>query len=163
MKKLSFLSIFVLALLVFASNGHALQTKAGNYDASDEVWSNVRISTLETTPVVAGVVVEFSASTDTADENAWIVTVADASADHSRIAGVAQETIATGDFGRVLLRGKGQLSAAAGVVSSGDYLYASSTAGAMGVVPSSGAKVGAIALESKTNGADTIDAYITVI
>lgn len=152
-----------VGVLSYSQSAFAFQTKAGNYEASDEIWTNVKVSSAETTPVIPGTVLEFDFAQDTANEASYIATVSNASADHSRIAGVAQTTIATGDYGRVLVRGKGQLRTAAGVVSSGDYLYASSTAGALGIVGATGAKVGAIALETKTNAAATIDAYIVVV
>jgi hypothetical protein len=155
--------LFALAfVLAIAPSAFALQCKNGNY-GSDECWTNVQISTVETTPVIAGTVLEFAGTTDSADDNAYIVRVANASADHSAIAGVAQATIATGDSGLVLARGKGKIRVPAGVVATRDYLYASATAGAAGTVPATGAKVAAFALQSSTAGAATIDAYITVV
>lgn len=160
--------LFALALVMFGVSvlsitpAYALQCKGGNY-GSDECWTEVQIASTETTPVIAGTVLEFSSAQSTANDNAFIVTVANASADHSRIAGVAQGAIATGDRGRVLVRGKGKIRKAAGVAASGDYLYASSTGGAVGIVGATGAKVTAFALESAANAAATIDGYIVIV
>lgn len=163
LKSLIFALLLVAPVLLGSQEALAFQTKAGNYEASDEIWSNVKIHDSETTVVDLGTVLEFDTTTDSAEENSYTVRVANASADHSRIAGVAQSTIATGDTGRVLVRGKGQVKAATTPLSTGDYMYASSTAGSLGSIGASGAKVSAFALETKGEATATIDAYIVVV
>jgi hypothetical protein len=96
--------------------------------------------------------------------------VANASNDDFYI-GVAQSVIATGDPGMVLVRGKGKIRLAAGcVTASGDRLYASTNFGDAGTSMgqytafdvASADKV-AIALQSSTAAAATIDAYIVIV
>lgn len=160
----NFRILFLLACaLLLASPAFALQCKDGNYAGSDECWTEVRISSVETTRVIPGTVLEFDATTDSDETNAYVVRVANASADWAAIAGVAQTNIATGDYGRILVRGKGKLRVSGHNFSSRDFLYASSTAGSLGLTASaSNASPSAFALESSTSSA-TIDAFIVVV
>ena len=173
MKKFIFSVLFVLALLVAVSPAFALQCKEGNY-GSDECWTNVIIASNDTTVVIPGTVLVYDhravdATVDTADFTVRAQTV---STDSNRIAGVAQQTIATGDRGMVLVRGHGQIRyvAEGGTstsVASGDRLYLSATDGAAGQNRPNDASASvdgsfARALEASTTGT-TIDAYITVI
>lgn len=163
MKK--FIAFLVLALLIAAGPSFALSCKEGNY-GSDECWTNVRVSALETTPVIAGTLLMYDFTDDNADDAAYQVRVTSASTDSYKVAGVAQSTIATGDRGVVLVRGQGQLRIASGTAS-GDRLFASSTAGAAGrhaagaTLASHDSVIG-FALES-TSGAATADAFITIV
>lgn len=160
----SFKVLFLLAFaLLLASPAFALQCKDGNYAGSDECWTEVRISSVETTPVIPGTVLEYDATTDADETNAYIVRVANASADYAAIAGVAQTRIATGDYGRILVRGKGKVRLTAGVNATRDYVYASSTAGALGPIPATNAVPVAFALEPNTSAAATADAYVLVL
>jgi len=162
MKNLKFLFLLAFALLL-AKPAFALQCKDGTYLASDECWTEVKVSDLETTRVIPGTVLEFDATTDTSEKNGYTVRVANASADWAAIAGVAQTNIATGDQGRILVRGKGKVRVPANNISSRDFLYASGTAGSLGVVASaSNASPSAFALQSATT-ASTIDAFIVVL
>lgn len=172
MKKYFISFLFVLALIVVASNpAHALQCKAGNFEASDECWTNVKVSSAETYVVSAGSVLVYDITTNSAQRNSFEVRLADASADTHLIAGIAQSVIATGDYGRVLVRGKGKLVLAPGaVVATGDRLYTSSSVGKAGTAMSSyvtsdissGDPI-AFALQASTAAAATIDAYITIL
>ena len=168
MNKLKALVLVLFLSLVVSTQAWALQCKSGNY-GSDECWTDVRVSSSETTPVIAGTVLVYDfASAEDADDAAFWVRVSSAITDGYKIAGVAQGTIATGDKGRVLVRGKGDLRVATSTTS-GDRLYVSSTAGtATGtntVAADSAAsrdKVLAFALET-SGSASTQDAFITVI
>lgn len=160
MKKL----LFVLALvLLIVPSSFALQCHQGNL-GSDECWTNVQIDRLETKEVIAGTLLEFAASNDNADDNAYVVKVANASADYAAIAGVAQKSISAGDSGLVLVRGKGKLKTVAGAIASRDYLYTTSSAeGKGGIVPlPSGTRPIALALQSSAGDA-TIDAYFVIV
>lgn len=162
MKKIKFLFLLAFALLV-AKSAFALQCKDGNAPMGDECWTEVKVSSAETTRVIPGTVLEFDTTTDNAIDNAYIVRVANASADNAALAGVAQSVIATGDYGRILVRGKGKLRATAGVNATRDYLYASSTAGALGTIGATGHVPAAFALQTNTTAAATIDAYIVIV
>lgn len=165
MKKFQILFLVAFALLL-ASPAYALQCKAGNYEASDECWVNAKISPLETVPVVAGVVLVADFTDDNANDAAWQVRVSDASADASHVIGVAQRSIATGDIGLILARGKGKIRTKSNqTISSGDSLFASTSQDAtISVV--TGAKPTAFSLQGQTlsgNTRATIDAYIVVV
>lgn len=161
MKKIKFFLLFAFALLV-ANSAFALQCKDGNAPMGDECWTEVKISSVETTKVIPGTVLEFDATTDNAIENAYVVRVANASADFAAIAGVAQSVIATGDYGRVLVRGKGKVKVTAGINATRDSLYASSTAGTLGTGIATGAYPIAFALQTSAAAA-TIDAYVVIV
>ena len=189
MKKIFIFAFLSLAFLAVASPAFALQCKVGNY-GSDECWTDVRVSPLETTyPVSVGTVLvyDFKAgdidgvSPNSPDGGAFQVRVLQggtASLDSYRVAGVAQTVIATGDRGRILVRGRGKVRQAT-QSASGDRLYVvndGDMVGALGIrggtesAPilygqSSYDKVIAFALktQSDTNGYTSQDAYITVI
>lgn len=168
MKKIKSLFFLAFALLL-ASPAFALQCKDGTYEASDECWTDVRVSISETTPIITGTVLEYFGATDGTDANSFTVRAVNASADHAAIAGVAQSRIATGDYGRILVRGKGKLRKSLGAVSTRDYLYAAvavatqDAGGVLGPVASTGAEPTAFALQSSGEARATIDAYIIVI
>lgn len=167
MKKISLFFVFVFALLI-SHNAYALQCKAGNF-GSDECWTDVVVSSNETTPVIAGTVVVYDFESDhDSNDAAWTVKVSEQITDGYKVAGVAQKTIATGDRGRVLVRGKGSIRASA-AVTSGDRLYVHATDGTVSSTNSinvtsaaSNDKLIAFALET-TGAAATVDAFITVI
>jgi len=165
MKKFLFL---VIALLLLTQNAWALNCKTSQSNQSDECWTVVKVSNSETTPVISGTVLRYDFTSSTgADDSSFQVRVATASGDAYLIAGVAQNTIATGDEGMILVRGKGKVRLA-GAITSGDRLFASSTAGALGGGIYAGNTVAsrdpnvAFALKTETAAATT-DAYITVI
>lgn len=158
--------LFVLALLIIASPAWALQCKTSQSGQSDECWTTVRVSNLETTAVIPGMLLVYDFTDDNVDDAAFQVRVSTASEDGYKVAGVAQSVIATGDQGAILVRGKGKLRVAGGNAS-GDRLYPSTTAGSAGrhgpggVLASHDALV-AFALAANT-GAATTDAYIIVV
>lgn len=168
MKKINVLLILAL-LLISAKSAFALQCKSGNAPMSEECWTEVKVSSVETVPVIAGTVLEFDATTDTAIDNAYIVRVANASADNAAIAGIAQGRIATGDYGRIMVRGKGKVRKSQGAVSTRDYLYAAvavatqDNGGVLGPSAVSGHKPLAFSLQTQTDARATIDAYIVVV
>ena len=164
MKKI--LGFLVLALLI-ASPAFALQCKQGNF-GSDECWTNVKVSDSETNPVIAGTILVYDfASSTSSDDSAFNVRVSSASADNYRVAGVAQNAIATGKEGLVLVRGKGKIKIV-GVATSADRLWVSATAGKAGTQFVTDSAVAtndrpiAIALTTTTI-TSTADAYITVV
>lgn len=169
MKKINFL--FVLALLfgmgLVADNAYALNCKTGQSGNSDECWTDVKVSALETNVVSAGAVLVYDKNTGDPDRGAYEVVLATASADRHRIAGIAQQRIATGDWGRVLVRGQGQLFTRA-AASSGDLAYVSTSEGKSGHLPGVASGNTASAdpigwfLESST-GDEAVDAYINVL
>lgn len=163
MKKIySLFFVFGLLLAVNSSDAFALSCKTSQSNQSDECWTDVKVSALETVPVVAGVLLKYDINTSDDDRGAYEVRVASASVDYGRIAGVAQRTIATGDRGQILVRGQGKLRSVS-AVASGDYLFASSTAGSAGsTAANTGSQDVGFAL-SAGSAASTIDAYITVI
>lgn len=155
----------VLALLAFVMPSYAYQCKDGN-NGSDECWVNVKVSALETTPVIKGTVLVADFSDDNADDAAWQVRVGDASADGAHVIGVAQRPIATGDIGFVQVRGKGKVRAkGTNTISSGDALFVS-TSRDMANVSVTGNKPSAFSLQAQTGGsnvATTIDAYFVIV
>lgn len=168
MKKLKFLFLFAFTLLL-AKSAFALDCKNGNSFSSDECWTNVKVSSSETTPVIAGTVLvyDFASPTD-ANDAAFQVRVSSASTDNYKVAGVAQRTIATGDTGLVLVRGKGKIRATT-AVASGDRLFTTSLSGRAGTYsPSDNTSVAsrdkniAFSLQTSTASA-TIDAYMVVV
>jgi hypothetical protein len=167
MKKIGFLFAFALALLV-SNNAYALQCKSGNF-GSDECWTEVQVASGETIPVIAGTVLVYDFTSDhSANDAAWTVRVAREITDGYKVAGVAQRTIATGDRGNVLVRGKGKVRAT-GAVTSGDRLYVSATDATVqsanlitAASAASNDKLIAFALAT-TSGSATTDAFITVI
>lgn len=163
MKNLKYLFLALVLSLALAPSSFALQCHQGNL-GSDECWTNVQVDSLETKAVIAGTLLEFAASNNNADDNAYVVKVANASADYAAIAGVAQGNISAGDSGLVLVRGKGKLKTVAGAIASRDYLYTTSNAdGKAGIVPlPSGTRPIAHALQSSAGDA-TIDAYIVIV
>jgi len=168
MKKFIFSLLFVLALVVAVSPAFALQCKEGNY-GSDECWTNVVVSSGNTTPVIAGTVLVYDFSSDhSADDAAWTVRASSAITDGYKVAGVAQGPIATGDRGMILVRGQGQLRTTA-AITSGDRLFPSTTAGQATKtnavdVASAASRDGAIAFALETSAAaSTMDAYIVVV
>ena len=124
MKK--FFLLFV-GLLLLASPAFALQCKDGGSLNGDECWTDVYVSPIETSPTTVGTVVVYDFSAGTAEKAAYQVRVASASTDGYRVAGVVQKVIATGDWGRVLVRGKGKLRTV-NILSSGDRLVVSPAA-----------------------------------
>lgn len=166
MKKINFL--FVLALLIgLTSNAYALTCKTGQSGNSDECWTDVMVSRLETNVVSAGSILVYDINTGDPDRGAYEVVLATASNDTYRVAGVAQSRIPTGDWGTVLVRGQGQIiSRSAGA--SGDRLFPSTSEGKAGTTSGSGAanqaSSDAVAwlLEAATADA-THDAYISVL
>lgn len=176
MKKLFIVfSVLVLALLIAGPSAFALQCKAGNFESSDECWTNVKVSATETYVVSAGAILVYDITTDSAQRNSFEVVVADASADDHLIAGVAQSIIATGDYGRALVRGKGKLclghAGGAGItVATGDRLYVSSSRGKAGTTLATSGSTAvsssdpiAFALQANSTTPATIDAYITIV
>ena len=168
MKKILFSLFLVLALVAVVTPAFAMQCKEGNY-GSDECWTNVKVSANETTPVIAGTVLVYDFASDhDADDAAWTVRVSSAITDMYKVAGVAQQTIATGDRGNVLVRGQGQLRTTA-AITSGDRLFPSTTAGQATKtnaidVASAASRDGAIAFALETSAAaSTMDAYIVVV
>jgi hypothetical protein len=160
----SFKVLFLLAFaLLLASPAFALQCKDGNYAASDECWTEVRVSISETTRVIPGTVLTYT-NTDTAEKNAFEVRVASTSTDYMRVAGVAQSTIATGDSGRVLVRGAGKLRIVdQSVNASGDYLYLGKGAGSAAPTAASSRDQALAFSRQTTASAATIDAFIVVV
>lgn len=181
MKKFIFVALFVLALILVVTPAFALTCKNGNY-GSDECWTNVKVSPLETQPVSIGSVLIYDASAGplTADDGGAFqvrVLAANNSYDGVLVAGIAQKVIATGDYGQVLVRGRGKVRCTT-TTSSGDRLYVaidSKQRGALGVRtdtavdrPTSYDKSIAFALEAGSvailgHTAATIDAYVTVV
>lgn len=163
MKK--FIAFLVLALLIAAGPSFALSCKEGNY-GSDECWTNVRISPLETRPITQGVVLVADFSDDNADDAAYQVRAADASADGAHVIGVAQGNIATGDRGVALVRGQGKIRVKTNnTYSSGDMLFVSTSADATTSIVT-GNKPVAFALAAQTasgNTSATKDAYIVIV
>lgn len=165
MKKIAL--FLVLALLV-AVPAFAIQSKAGN-DRSDEIWSWVKVGDEETVVVNKGTILiwDFTSSEGT-DDSSYQVRVASDIAKDYIVAGVAQNTIATGDAGMVLLRGKGKIKTL-GSVTSGDRLWCSNEDGrATGDISVDVANAAshdhAIAIALQTSATDaTADAYICVI
>jgi hypothetical protein len=172
MKKFLFVALFVLALAMFVTPAFALECKTGNY-GSDECWTNVQVSASETNQVNKGTVLMYAVTENTADNGAFVVRVVTATTDAYKVAGVAQQTIATGDRGNILVRGQGKIKSW-GAVTSGDRLFvnASNNQNRYGRVCVSSSldvasaasrdKAIAFALETSTTDA-TADAYIVVI
>ena len=171
MKKILFSLLIAFSLLAVSENAFALICKTGQAGNSDECWTEVKVSARETMVVSAGSILVYDMATDSADRNAYEVVLATASLDRYKVAGVAQQTIATGDSKLVLVRGKGKLIVKGAVDATGDRLYVSSTEGKAGSqiglgVPFTTASADpiAFALQSATSGPQTtIDAYITVL
>lgn len=161
MKNIKFLFVFSFVLLL-ANSAFALQCKEGTYAAGDECWTDVKIGISETTPVIPGVVLKYDINSNDVETAAYIVRVANASADFGRIAGVAQNRIATGDYGRILVRGKGKVRKALGAVVSGDYLFAALATGdaAVGPVRATNAQPTAFSLQTGTEAIATIDGFV---
>lgn len=171
MKNLKYLFLaFALSLFIVPSS-YALQCHQGNL-GSDECWTNVQVSSSETNVVDRGTVLiyDFSSSANS-DQAAYQVRVATATTDNYKVAGVAQNTIATGDSGLVLVRGQGKIKIA-GAATSGDRLYTTGTGGRKGFTAvgtsldatsaASRDKAIAFALETSTTDA-TKDAFIVVV
>ena len=181
MKKFIFVALFVLALVLVVTPAFALDCKNGNF-GSDECWTNVQVSPLETLPVSIGTVLiyDVSAGPLTADDGgAFQVRVLGAGAnsyDGYKVAGVAQRTIATGDRGIIQVRGKGKVRVASNIAS-GDRLYVavdSINSGVLGkragtaTEASSLDKIIAFGLNTQTaatcvSTTAPCDAYITVV
>lgn len=167
MKNLKYLFLALVLSFVIVPASFAMQCHSGNL-GSDECWTNVMVSPLETTVVEKGTILMYDATASSADLNAFQVKVTTANTDGYKVAGVAQRTIATGDYGLVLVRGQGFLRTI-GAVTSGDRLFVSGSTG-KGV---KGASVDtasvashdkAIAFALVTSATDaTGDAYITVV
>lgn len=162
--------MFALGLLLSAGlvpNSFALQCHEGNL-GSDECWTNVIVSPLETNVVNRGTILVYDFNGGSTDTAAYQVVVSGASTDNYRVAGVAQATIATGDSGLILVRGQGKMKTL-GNLASGDRIYTSVIAG-RGVKGSSVDAVSvashdkaiAFALQASTTDA-TNDAFITVV
>lgn len=169
MKNYKFLVLFAFALLL-ASPAYALQCKAGNFEASDECWTNVKVASGETIAVIPGTILQYDfLSVDSSeDKGAFQVRVARELTDGYKLAGVAQSRIASGDYGKILVRGKG-LVRVAEATASGDRLFVSATDGALEdtnntTVASTASrdKAAAFSLES-SSGAATIDAYVVIL
>jgi hypothetical protein len=162
--------LFALALVIFGASfitssnpAFALQCKDGGSQNADECWTDVQVSISETTPVIPGAILKYDVATDSAEENAFEVRVASASADYGRVAGVAQSRIATGDWGRVLVRGPGKIrKVIGGVQVTGDYLFVAVSNDA-GSVQATGASPIAFTRQATTAAGATVDAYIVVI
>lgn len=170
MKKLNLFFVFAFVLALVPS-AFAMQCKEGNL-GPDECWTNVEVSPLETTPVIAGTVLvaDFASNNGDTDTAGYRVRVSTTSNDGYKVLGIAQKTIPTGDSGLVLVRGKGKLRITGNAVSS-DRLFVSSTAGTASkaisgstVDVASHDKVLAFALTTFSNAfGSTEDAYITIV
>lgn len=167
MKK-HFKVLFLLAFaLLLASPAFALQCKTGQSQNADECWTDVYVSPLETSPVSIGTLLVYDFNAGTPEKAGFQVIVSSASADGYRAAGFAQNRITTGDWGRVLVRGRGFVITD-GIVASGDRLFSGAPRrGSVGIQgpPTAVAThdpVLAFAVEANT-GLSTTDAYITVI
>lgn len=167
MKNLKYLFLaFALSLFIVPSS-FALQCHEGNL-GSDECWTNVVVSPLETTPIVRGTIVVYDFNGGSTDNGAYQVIASTANTDGYRVAGVAQSTIATSDSGLVMVRGQGKIRTI-GNLASGDRIYVSGTAG-KGVKGASTDissvasrdKAIAFALQSATTDA-TNDAFIVIV
>lgn len=166
MKKIFYVSLFVLMLLAAVSPAFAMQCKAGNY-GSDECWTEVRVSSGETTPVIPGTVLIYDFTgpgTGGPDAVSYQVRVSSAVTQGPRIAGVAQKVIATGDSGMVLVRGQGKVRLDAAAVASGDNLFPSATAGTLRTDSGAGSRDRAYAIALAVGAASTTaDAYIEIV
>lgn len=166
MKKFKFL--FVLALLFgVASPAFALNCKTGQSINSDECWTDVKVSLLETNVVSAGSILMYDINTGDVDRGSYEVVLTTASNDTYRVAGVSQSVIATGDWGKVLVRGQGKIRNFA-AVASGERLFPSASEGKAGSTSGSGAANQAssdpIGWALATGTADSItDAYISLL
>jgi len=168
--KLKHLVFLFAILLVSASNAFALQCAEGRNveGSSDDCWVTVRVASNETTLVSQGTVLVFDVNNTAhdADYGAFQVRVSSASADGVRVAGVAQTTIASGNTGMAIVRGKGYVGIkTTETVTSGNALFVS-TSGDASLVTSNTINQLGFALETTAasgNGEDTSLAYITIV
>ena len=103
----------LIAILLIATPVYALQSKVSQSGRSDEVWTQVRIGTNYPVLVSRGHVLIISTDSQTlATNDGFLAKHADASLGQV-IAGVVQATdVTSGDYTRVLLRGRGYLRSA---------------------------------------------------
>lgn len=169
MKKTIFSFLVVLALIIVASPAFALNCKQSQSGLSDECWTQVKIAANETTLVSAGTVLvyDFSSNNGVTDTAAYQVRVATASAAGVYVAGVAQQSHASGDQALIQVRGKGTVMIkTVETIASGGAMFVSTSGDASVQSTSTTQNQLGFALEPYTasgNSFDTIDAYITIV
>jgi len=165
------LGFFLALVLLSASDAFALNCiQSQKLDAGDECWTQVRVSASETKVVSQGTVLVYDFASSEDDNDASVqVRVATTIDQGAIVAGIAQSTIATGDYGLVLVRGKGKVRVFGGT-SSGDRLFVAANDGVLVnrasydvASVSSNDKPIAFALETSAATNQTIDAFVVVV
>jgi predicted RecA/RadA family phage recombinase len=168
MKKLSL--FFVLLLILGASQASAFVCTESRIvgQSADYCVSTVTVASNETTLVSIGTVLVYDvANAQVAAANgSYQVRVATASANGIYVAGVAQNTIASGNTGLVVVRGISDLALkTTETIASGNALFVSGSGDATIVTSTTQDQLG-FALESSTasgNTRQTKKAYITIV
>ena len=171
MKKIK-LSIFALGILLLMGQSAFALTCSPSREAqgsTDQCWASVTVASNETTLVSAGTVLNFDITNAQFNEKngSFQVRVTDASADGVTIAGVAQNSIASGATALVLVRGRGDVALkTTEAFASGSALWVSTSGDASGVVSSTTQTQLGFSLETTTasgNTRTTKKAYITIV
>lgn len=164
MKKLFVLSIFAFFLSVSSASAMVCQQSMFK-DEGESCWTKVTVASTETALVSEGAVLVYEYDSTTPKQGTYQVKLAHATTDSAYVAGVAQQSIATSESTMILVRGFGKILPA-GVIVSGDALYATASGRASTVAPRSSeetAKVGYGLAANASEGTDAIDAYIVVV
>lgn len=164
-----FIPFLVIAILLWAvAPAMAMQSqRSAKAGFGSQTWELVEIASNETTIVSDGAVLVYDVSNapNSAQEAAWRVKVADASADAIFVAGIAQSSIATGDQALILVRGPGTVKvnteSAAGIAS-GDDVWVGASGDVTEVTSTTHDFIG-FSLENGASGDTTIEAYITIV
>lgn len=172
MKKMK-LSIFVLAILLLAGQSAFALVCApsrNGQDSADQCWTSVTVASNETNLVSAGTVLVFDVANAQANEKngSFKVRFNTSSANGVRVAGVAQQSIASGATANVLIRGRGDLAVnTQNAFASGDALFVGVSADGTSITSTTQTQLG-FALETQVGSGTasaktTKKAYITIV
>lgn len=172
MKKLKFSVLFAALLFVAGHSAFALNCapSRNSQGSADDCYSSVTVASNETTLVSQGTVLVYDvANAQVSSVNgAFQVKVSTASSQGVRVAGVAQNTIASGATALVLVRGRGDLAVNTNTtIASGDALFVGVSGDSTTTTSTTQTQLG-FALESQasaagTPGRATKKAYITIV
>lgn len=161
-KKFLFLALllaFIGSTKVFALSCTVSQSLNG----SDQCWTKVTLSSVESTLVSAGTVLVYEIDNSTPAQGGYQVRIARASAENNFVAGVAQGPIVSGSSAMILAHGPGFIFTSGQVVS-GDSLFAKASGEAGNIATTSvNSTTIAVALQSVSTQKSKTQAYIKVI
>jgi hypothetical protein len=172
MKKYKFAFLLAVLLTVMGHSAFALNCapSRNSQGPADDCYTSVTVASNETTLVSAGTVLVYDVANAQVSSTygAFWVKVSTASAQGVRVAGVAQNSIASGATALVLVRGRGDVAVNTNTtISSGDALFVGVSGDSTTTTSTTQTQLG-FALESQataagTPGRATKKAYITIV